>query len=487
MLLLLLESAARSLALGIIVWAGLRLLRITDPRLRSNVWTGVLLSAMTMPLLMPLMKILLPGLLPAASWIPAAVSPLFLHSLNASVSSAPSQSFEWATLALIVSGAITGGFLARLLFGVVRSWRLWKSSVPIKESWTGDTDVRESRELPIPVTYASTILFPADWPEWSVLKREAVLLHEQAHIRRRDFHFRLIASIHRAVFWFNPLSWWLERELLQLAEEACDDEAIAGTQDPESYAEILIEFASRQSRTDLAVVAMARGKTVERRVDRALRQDAVTWPTSVRKRILLATALAVLIGLAAGGHLVDAQSVSQGTTSLSTWPEREVPDIISDQERDAFVRLATDEERVHFIEQFWLRRDPTPGTPQNEFRDEYDRRVADANQRFTTRTGIAGSLTDRGRVLIVHGLPDELETHLEGRRFRLSDGTIAVLPWEAWRYKFIQGLGENVIVSFVDVLANGDYRLQFVPNEPGVGPIPKPIGKPVQQLPADKE
>jgi len=173
MLLLLLESAARSLALGIIVWAGLRLLRITDPRLRSNVWTGVLLSAMTMPLLMPLMKILLPGLLPAASWIPAAVSPLFLHSLNASVSSAPSQSFEWATLALIVSGAITGGFLARLLFGVVRSWRLWKSSVPIKESWTGDTDVRESRELPIPVTYASTILFPADWPEWSVLKREA--------------------------------------------------------------------------------------------------------------------------------------------------------------------------------------------------------------------------------------------------------------------------------------------------------------------------
>ena len=474
MLLLLLESAARSLGLGIVVWAGLRLLRIREPQPRSSVWTGVLLSAMTMPVLMPLMKSLVPGLLPGASWIPVAVSPPFLRPLNVMVTASPSQSFEWATVALILSAVITGGFLVRLLSGVVRSWRLCKGSAPINESWTGGIRVRESRELSVPVTYGSTILFPADWPEWSVFKREAVLLHEGSHVRRRDFYIHLTASVHRAVFWFNPLSWWLERELLRLAEEACDDEAIAKTQDAESYAEILIELAARQSRVDLAVVAMARGKTIARRVERLLREGTVTPSISPVKRILLATAVVVLIGVTAGGRFVDAEAVPQAAQSLSTWPAREVPDIISGQERDAFTRLGSDEEREQFITQFWLLRDPTPGTPQNEFRDEYYRRIADANKRFATRTGVPGSLTDRGRVVVVHGLPDEIESHAEGQRFRLRDGTIAVLPWEAWRYKFVQGVGENVIVTFVDLGANGDYRFQLDPKDGG------PVAEPVQ-------
>jgi GWxTD domain-containing protein len=474
---LLLESATRSLALGILVWAGLKLLRVRDPQPRSKVWTAVLLSAVTMPLLMPLMKILVPGLMSAASWIPAAGSPLFLRPLTAIGTAPLAQSFEWTMLALVLSAAVTGGFLVRLLSGVVRSRRLWKASVPLNEPWTGGSDVRESRELLIPVTYGSTIILPADWSQWSAFKREAVLLHEQSHVRRRDFHINLIASLHRAVFWFNPLSWWLERELLHLAEEACDDEAIMKMQDPQSYAEILIELAARQSRTDLAVVAMARGKTVALRVERALRHVVASPSASPVKRGLFAVTLALIIGLTAGGHLVDAEAVlPQAAQGLAAWPAQEVPDLISAQERDAFERLRTDEERLKFIEQFWLRRDPTPGTPANEFREEYYRRIVEANQRFTS--GIAGWRTDRGRVLIMHGLPDQLESHPEGRRYRRRDGTTAVLPYEMWQYRFIEGVGANVIVEFVDIEANGNYRLQFDPKDQS--PDAKPLAEPVR-------
>ena len=475
---LLLESAARSLALGIVVWAGLKLLRVSDPQPRSKVWTAVLFSAVTMPLIMPLMKILVPGLMPAASWIPAAGSPLFLRPLTAIGTAPPAQSFKWTTLALVFSAVVTGGCLVRLLSGVVRGRRLWQAAVRINESWTGGSDVRESRELSIPVTYGSTILFPADWPAWSEFKREAVLLHEQSHVRRHDFHIHLVASIHRAVFWFNPLSWWIERELLNLAEEVCDDEAIAKIKDPGSYAEILVELAARQSRADPAVVAMARGKTVAQRVERALRAVVVSRSTPRLQRTILATTLALLIVLAAGGHLVDAETAQpQATQALAAWPAQSVPYIISVEERDGFERLRTDEEREKFIEQFWLRRDPTPGTPQNEFRDEYYRRIVEANQRFTTRNGIAGWLTDRGRFMIMHGLPDQIETHAEGRQYRRRDGTTAVLPYEMWQYRFIEGLGANVIVEFVDIEANGNYRLQFDPKDqsPGLKPLVEPV------------
>ena len=115
--------------------------------------------------------------------------------------------------------------------------------------------------------------------------------------------------------------------------------------------------------------------------------------------------------------------------------------------------MTADEERNQFIEQFWLRRDPTPGTPENEFKQEHYRRIAYANDRFRTRSGIPGWQTDRGHIYIVYGPPDEIESHPSGANAR-----------ELWMYHYIEGLGTNVIVTFLDRAGTGDYRL--VPGTP---------------------
>jgi GWxTD domain-containing protein len=146
--------------------------------------------------------------------------------------------------------------------------------------------------------------------------------------------------------------------------------------------------------------------------------------------------------------------VAQPQTPLSGWIDKEVPDIAAPEERDAFLRLGSEEERALFIEQFWLRRDPTPSTPENEFRTEYYRRVAVANRRFGT--GVAGWRTDRGRILIMRGEPDEVETHAVGGTIQNPGGA----PFERWRYRFIEGVGANVILEFVDRAGDGNYRLE---------------------------
>src|SRR5204862_1278285 len=100
--------------------------------------------------------------------------------------------------------------------------------------------------------------------------------------------------------------------------------------------------------------------------------------------------------------------------ALAKWLAEDVAYITTDEERTAFQSLRSDEERQQFIVQFWLRRDPTPGTIENEFRDDHYQRIAYANERFTTTSGIPGWKTDRGRMLIMRGKPDEIESHLSG-------------------------------------------------------------------------
>ena len=99
-------------------------------------------------------------------------------------------------------------------------------------------------------------------------------------------------------------------------------------------------------------------------------------------------------------------------TPYRKWLNEDVAYIITDEERTAFKRLQTDEEREQFIEQFWLRRDPTPDTVENEFKEEHYRRIAYANEHFAS--GIPGWKTDRGRIYITYGPPDEIESHPSG-------------------------------------------------------------------------
>src|SRR5438045_8280965 len=154
-------------------------------------------------------------------------------------------------------------------------------------------------------------------------------------------------------------------------------------------------------------------------------------------------------------------------TPYRKWMNEDVAYIISDEERAAFKRLQTDEEREQFIEQFWLRRDPTPDSIENEFKEEHYRRIAYANERFAS--GIPGWKTDRGRIYIIHGKPDEIESHPSGgtydRPFEEGGGTTSTYPFEIWRYRYIEGMGNNVELEFVDKSLTGEYRLTIDPNE----------------------
>jgi GWxTD domain-containing protein len=149
------------------------------------------------------------------------------------------------------------------------------------------------------------------------------------------------------------------------------------------------------------------------------------------------------------------------------WLDQDVAYIIMSEERAAFEKLQTDEEREQFIEQFWLRRDPTPGTVENEFKQEYYRRIAFANEHFSG--GIPGWKTDRGRIYILYGPPDAQESHPSGgsytRPAAQGGGVTSTYPFEVWTYKLIEGIGKDVSIEFVDPTMSGEYRMTMDPSE----------------------
>jgi GWxTD domain-containing protein len=149
------------------------------------------------------------------------------------------------------------------------------------------------------------------------------------------------------------------------------------------------------------------------------------------------------------------------------WLNEDVGYIITDEERQAFKRLATDDEKTSFIEQFWLRRDPTPDSAENEYKEEHYRKIAYANERFAS--GIPGWKTDRGRIYITFGPPAEIESHPSGgsyqRPFEEGGGTTSTYPFEIWRYRYLEGLGNDIMIEFVDKSMTGEYRMTMDPSE----------------------
>ena len=149
------------------------------------------------------------------------------------------------------------------------------------------------------------------------------------------------------------------------------------------------------------------------------------------------------------------------------WLEEDARYILMPEEREAFKHLNSDEERDQFVEQFWLRRDPTPDTIENEYKEEHYRRIAYTNERFAS--GIPGWRSDRGRIYIMHGEPAEIESYPSGgmyeRTFDEGGGSTSVYPFERWRYRYIEGVGTDIILEFVDISGSGEYRLTMDPSE----------------------
>ncbi len=143
------------------------------------------------------------------------------------------------------------------------------------------------------------------------------------------------------------------------------------------------------------------------------------------------------------------------------WLDEDVVWIITDEERAAFKQLSNDEERDNFIEAFWQRRDPTPDTEENEYKEEHYQRIAYANEHFAA--GIPGWKTDRGRIYIIYGKPDEIESHPSGGTYERpmdeGGGETSTFPFEDWRYRYIEGIGQEVIIEFVDPCMCGEFHM----------------------------
>lgn len=147
--------------------------------------------------------------------------------------------------------------------------------------------------------------------------------------------------------------------------------------------------------------------------------------------------------------------------SYQKWLNEDVRWIITDDERKAFMQLSNDEERDKFIEAFWQRRDPTPDTPENEYKDDIYRRIAYANEHFAA--GIPGWKTDRGRIYIMYGPPDEIDSHPSGGAYERpideGGGETSTYPFEDWRYRYIEGIGQEINIEFVDTCMCGEYHM----------------------------
>jgi len=154
------------------------------------------------------------------------------------------------------------------------------------------------------------------------------------------------------------------------------------------------------------------------------------------------------------------QNQEEATDYYKKWLEEEVVYIITAEERDVFLKLQGDAERDEFIEQFWRRRDPDPSTAFNEFKEEHYRRIHYANERFTA--GLAGWKTDRGRIYIKFGPPDDIQDHPAGSTYvrpqHEGGGTTLVHPFQVWTYNHIEGIGSNIEIEFVDPRGGNLYR-----------------------------
>jgi beta-lactamase regulating signal transducer with metallopeptidase domain len=304
------EPALRALGLAALAGLALAMGRVKDAAIRLAVWTALLYAALAMPFLAwvaPAVRLPMPALLAAptvpppapvgvrivATSLPARVIARATPSARP-LSAEPAArrwTFSWPLVLAALYVLIAGVLLAQLAVGLFISRRVKLSGRPVGDRrvraalleqssrWGLGTapELAESPAIAVPVTLGAwhpIILLPPTWSAWREEKLQAVLAHELSHVARRDALTRALAAIHRAVFWFSPLAWWLEWHLAALAEQASDDAALRTGADRTFYAEVLLSFyhdlQGAVGRVRWEGVAMTGGKQAQKRVDRIL-------------------------------------------------------------------------------------------------------------------------------------------------------------------------------------------------------------------------
>jgi beta-lactamase regulating signal transducer with metallopeptidase domain len=276
----------------LLVSAAVGLFRLRDVRTETAVWTLVLAAAIAMPVLASV----LPQLFPHALRLPVMAAGRTLALQTAS----PAVAVPVLPMVLaLIYGAGVLVFLARLVAGLVLLIRLYTQAEPSPEPWARGKAVRFSAAVDGPLSFAHCILLPADYRLWPETHRIAVLAHEECHIRRGDFFIQLLASVHRALFWFSPFAWWLQNKLGALAETASDAAGAGRVGDAASYAEILIDVTREARRQPAsAAMAMAHGPGLAKRVDQLLAKPSGRAVGGIGRAAALAAVAVTSLGLA---------------------------------------------------------------------------------------------------------------------------------------------------------------------------------------------
>lgn len=320
-------------------------------------------------------------------------------------------------------------------------------------------------EVPVVIGYLRpVILVPvgllAGMPAGHV---EAILLHELAHIRRCDYLANLLETVVEGFLFYHPAVWWISRVIRAERENCCDDLVVAASGNAHAYASALAALEQTRSAANQAALAATGGSLVKRIRRLLYPPKGSALAPFVSAAILMIAAAGALAAWQAQAPAPAQPAATQAKVSPYTrWLEEDVVYIIDARERTAFLSLKTDAERNHFIQQFWERRNPTPGSLQNVFQLEHYRRLVYANSHFAWRS-TPGWKTDRGRIYIMFGPPDEIEFHTEGRPASVGEPATDV-PTEQWLYRHIKDIGENVIAEFTDSAKTGDFRMTDDPS-----------------------
>jgi beta-lactamase regulating signal transducer with metallopeptidase domain len=349
-----LDTSLRALAAAAAVALVLRVLRIRAAAVQHSAWSAVLVAMLLMPMLssvVPALPIPVPasagGLLGPESRspqlppgvvgystqgldvindVPSSRTGGLLRLADRPSASATEMRASRLWIPLIVFGVYAAGALlliARLFYG----WYL--ASAMIRRARRGcavrvdlPARVYQSSEVIVPMTIGAirpVIVLPITWNRWKADTLAAIIAHEAAHVRRRDASIALLAHLNRAVFWFHPLAWWLERKIAVTAEHACDEAAARAIAGPARYAEILVEMADvvRRNHGRLAWqgVGVNRAGLLHGRIHRLLRGDAFAGVSRVKR-----------IGAAVGCVLAIATVIACRQQSTAT-PLREDPEL----------------------------------------------------------------------------------------------------------------------------------------------------------------
>jgi beta-lactamase regulating signal transducer with metallopeptidase domain len=324
---MLLEAAARSLAMGAAIFVLLHLFKIHAVKAQRAAWILALVGALAMPL--AVYFDVGPKILPAAhtvqpsAQIEAPLPAVVVHRSEASsmprvqvTPAAPraAREFSLKALATDVYVFVAVTFFVRLVMGLVLSLRLVGKAKKIELPGLSGRDIRVSRDVRSPVTVASTVLLPESHVRWDDSARNVIVSHELSHVERKDFWIQVLASAHLAVFWFSPLSFWLKAQLASLAEAQSDLAGIDAAKSRQGYAELLLAIADGTEPLSVPslAVAMARPSRLGGRIERILSETLFARAFAAGRRSLLAASALALMALVA------ATSVRQADAALAT-------------------------------------------------------------------------------------------------------------------------------------------------------------------------